>query len=251
MKFAFVAKKDQEAATIKNYLINNLQGVLDEANPDFVFTIGGDGTVLDAVRKYLDKLDKIVFVTIHTGKLGFYTEFLPNEIENIKEILKDYQAREYHLIKCQSAENINYALNEITITDQHRLFSGTIFIDDKHLMKVRGNGLCVSTPTGSTAYNKSLGGAILMPHLEAFQLTVIAPFESLNYKMISPLLLNKEQTITIKPKNKYIDITADRNWISMEDVEEIKITFAEKKVKFLKNEKNDFVTRLNKTFIGD
>lgn len=249
MRYTFLYKNEEKSIMIKKELENKLKGEYDEINPDFVFTIGGDGTVLDAVKKYLNIIDKVVFVTIHTGKLGFYTEFLPNEIDLILNLINDYDLNLYHLINYQINDDVVYALNEITITDQHRLFEADIYIDDNYLMHVRGNGICISTPTGSTAYNKSVGGAVLNPEMKALQLSLIAPFESVNNKMLSPLVLTNE-VIKVKPNNKYVDITADRHWLSKEDVKEIEIKLANKTVKFMKNKSRNFIKRLNEKFIG-
>lgn len=249
MKYAFVCKDEKSSKIIKEEIISKLKGKEDNDQPDYVFTIGGDGTVLDAVRKYLRIVDEVIFITIHTGNLGFYTEFLPSQLDKIIEVLNDLKINEYHLLKYQIEREEVYALNEITITDQHRLLEADIFINDVYFMHVRGNGICLSTPTGSTAYNKSIGGAILNPHMEAIQLSLIAPFESVNFPMLTPVVLGKE-IIKIRPKNQYIDITSDREWISKENVKEIVISLASKQVKFLKNPDNNFIKRLNEKFIG-
>ncbi len=249
MKYAFVCKDEKLSKTIKEEIIKLVPGTLNEESPELVFTIGGDGTVLDAVRKYFKLIDQVVFVTIHTGNLGFYTEFLPNELELIKKLLIKKEVSEYHLLKYQINNEEVFALNEITITDQHRLLEADIYIDNTYLMHIRGNGICLSTPTGSTAYNKSVGGAVLNPYMKAMQMSLIAPFESVNYPMLSPVVLAEEE-VKIVPKNRYIDITSDREWISKENVKEIKIKLGSKKVKFLKNSHNDFVKRLNEKFIG-
>ncbi len=249
MKYAFVCKDETSSKLIKEAIIAKLKGKEDNVMPNYVFTIGGDGTVLDAVRKYLNIIDDVIFITIHTGNLGFYTEFLPNEIDKITSSLNDVKLSKYHLLKYEIDNEEVFSLNEVTITDQHRLLEADIYINDVYLMHIRGNGICISTPTGSTAYNKSVGGAILNPYLEAVQLSLIAPFESVNFPMLTPLVLGKE-TIKIKPKNQYIDITSDREWISKENVKEIIIRLADKQVRFLKNVDNNFIKRLNDKFIG-
>lgn len=249
MKYAFVCKDEKSSKLIKQTLVEKLVGKEDNDNPDFVFTIGGDGTVLDAVRKYIKIIEKVIFVTIHTGNLGFYTEFLPKDIDQIIASLNDVKINKYHLLKYRINNEEVFALNEITITDQHRLLEADVYINDVYLMHTRGNGICLSTPTGSTAYNKSIGGAVLNPFMEAIQLSLIAPFESVNFPMLTPVVLGKE-VIKIKPKNKYIDLTSDREWISKENVLEIIISLADKQVSFLENTNNNFIKRLNEKFIG-
>ena len=57
-------------------------------NPDIVLTIGGDGTVLHAVHHYLDQIETVKFIGIHTGHLGYYTDWLPDELDELVEFLK-------------------------------------------------------------------------------------------------------------------------------------------------------------------
>ena len=117
-------------------------------------------------------------------------------------------------------------------------------------MDVRANGICISTPSGSTAYNKSIGGAIMDTSVKAFQLALIAPFQTANQKMISPIVLSLGQEITIVPQNKYLDLTFDRVFISSENIAEIKVRLTNKTVKFLKNKGIKFAKRVNEKFIG-
>lgn len=251
MKYSIVYKKDNFTIKFKKELMEKIKGTYDDENPNVVFSIGGDGTVLDAVRKYIDKLDEISFVTINTGNIGFYTEFLPEDIDLIIELLNEKNEEiSYPLIETKIDDKTHYSLNEVVFSVTHRLFEGRITIDDTHLMDLRSDGLCISTPSGSTAYNKSLKGAIVDPSIEIIQLVVMAPFETIDNRVVSPLVLSKDKKVIIEPKSKYFDVSFDRNFITYQNINKIIVKLSSKKAKFLKNKSQNFPKRLKEKFIG-
>ncbi len=250
MRYSFVCKENKQSKQIKNELLTLINGTLDEKNPEVVFSIGGDGTVLDAIHKYNLIIEDVLIVAIHTGSLGFYTEFLPNQLMLIKDLLAKKRAYlSYFLLKCTYNGKTNYALNEVTLFDQHRLFTGKIEVNGELLMNYKASGICVATPSGSTAYNKSLGGAIIDNNIKAMQISFIAPFQTLDTNMIGPVVLSSDKKIIIKPNNKQIDITFDHLIERGENVSEVVIKIASKKVKFLKNNNHNYIKRLREKFI--
>ena len=97
----------------------------DVENPDYVFAIGGDGTVLRTFNKYMDKLDTVKFLSIHTGHLGFYTDY---SVQNYEKIFFDMLAltpkiEEYPLLRvkayCSNGDLVSdyYSLNEVTVNN--------------------------------------------------------------------------------------------------------------------------------------
>ncbi len=86
----------------------------------------------------------------------------------------------------------------------------------KHFERFRGDGLCVSTPSGSTAYNKALGGALIHPSLEAMQITEIASINNRVFRTVgSPLVLPRDHTLTSRVNHDTIIITIDHVSINM------------------------------------
>jgi len=252
MRYFIVHKQDEKSLNVKNEILNKFNGILDEDMPEVVFSIGGDGTVLDVIGKYQGRIEAILIVSIHTGNLGFYTEFLPNEIDHMLKLLtQDKEVVEYALLAYEVSNHKGYALNELTISGQHHMIKAEVYIDETYLMQTRGNGICISTPTGSTAYNKALGGAVLDNDLKAIQLTLIAPFETAGNKVIYPLVISDKHEFVIKPSNPKVDLSFDRRYLSVEDGNEIKVKLSDVYVKFLKNHKHGFANRINKTFIGN
>jgi NAD+ kinase len=137
--------------------------------PELVIAIGGDGTFLKTTRMFLENRSPIF--GINRGKLGFLTEFSPDEFEDylIKIIDGDYTVAERNVMEAAHNKNGNnkslYFFNDAVISKG--AFSRTIQIElhvnDLFLIKYPGDGLIVSTATGSTAYSLSAGGPIIMP----------------------------------------------------------------------------------------
>jgi NAD+ kinase len=148
---------------------------------DFLFSIGGDGTILDAMTMVRDS--GIPIMGINIGRLGFLSSIAKDEILPAidKVLAHDYQIDSRALIRLkQPAElfgEMNYALNELTITrkDSTSLIVLHVYIDEMYLNSYWADGLIIATPTGSTAYSLSSGGPILTPGSENFVLTPIAP----------------------------------------------------------------------------
>lgn len=250
MKYFIVHKNNDISLKVKRALQLLINGTVNELNPDVVFTVGGDGTVLKAVRKYLPIIENIKIVAINTGNLGFYTQFLPTDLNLIYEtVLKQDLQITYPLLAFEIDGKKDYALNEITVSSGHKLLKADLMIDDEKFMKVVANGICVSTPSGSTAYNKSLGGAIMDPSLDAVQLTLIAPFTTVDNQMISPFVVSDQHKIKVKPENNKIDVTFDQQVKRYENIEDISVYISNKRVTFLKIDDRPFVSRVKEKFI--
>src|SRR5690606_1663768 len=211
MKFKIVSKGDERSnkikRTMKQYL-TDFDLVYDRDEPDLVISVGGDGTFLEAFHRYVHRLDKTAFIGVHTGHLGFYADYIPSEVERlIIEIAKTpYQVVEYPLLeviirsKKNGKETRNLALNEAMIKTAEGSVVFDVKIKGEHFETFRGDGICISTPTGSTAYNKALGGAIIHPSIEAIQLTEMASINNRVFRTIgTSLILPKHHTCLLEP----------------------------------------------------
>lgn len=235
----------------------NIGYKLDELNPELIISVGGDGTMLGAVRKYLDCIEEVKFLGINSGRLGFYTEFLPNEIDYLIEVLANekfhechFNLLEYNLIGPKKVIT-SYALNELAITNPIHTQIIDVFINSHHFETFRGTGFLISTPSGSTAYNKSLGGSVVHPAVKSFQLTEIASINNRVYKTISsPLVLHKNHKISLVSQNyNNIFIIADGVQEFFDDIHTIEATLSPKAVTFLTKQADDFWSRVKKAFI--
>lgn len=247
-------------ATYNQEIHSKLQAinfVPEQENPDVVISVGGDGTMLRAVQHYMDQIDRVLFVGIKTGRLGFYTDFLPTQLEELVEVFQKktfevcaFNLLEYKLVgKDQS--KIGYALNDLAITNPVNTQIIEVLIDGLHFETFRGTGFLLSTPSGSTAYSKSLGGSLIHPKVKAFQLTEMASINNRIYKTISsPLVLHQDQKIILKSNNyENVVLISDGIYESFKDFEQIEATLSNKSVSFVTKLKDDFWSRVQRAFI--
>lgn len=177
----YVEKESAEDLTIKNVKIKSLQEISQDC--DIAVIVGGDGNFLKAAR-LLALYSNIHIVGVNKGKLGFLTT-----IKSDKRILKRSlfsilrganKLSNMSMIKCKIDDKVRYpletsmALNEIAITSSRGLMFGLkVYIDGRYAFDQRGDGLIVSTPTGSTAHAMSAGGPILCHNHNSIELVAI------------------------------------------------------------------------------
>ena len=257
-RFTIVHKNDDLSSTrylqIKTELEKTM--VYDEINPELVITIGGDGTVLDAVHRYIDQLDSTYFVGVHSGTLGFYTDYNEDEWQVlVEDILKDkWKVDRRNMLEVRSNQHVYYALNEMRIEENHRTMVCDIYINGEYLERFRGNGLCVSTPSGSTALTRSLGGAIVAASIPTLQLSEIVGIHHNAYRSLqSSLILDASTKITFVPQSSRSTILGvDRDVIPFENKNEtIEVSIPYKCVSFIRYRHRGLCTRLRKAFINE
>ncbi|BAB06567.1 BH2848 [Halalkalibacterium halodurans C-125] len=264
MRFTVTSRGDDVSNTlqqkIKRYLLD-FGLTLDEQEPDIVITVGGDGTLLHAFHRYTSRLEDTAFVGIHTGHLGFYADWVPDEVEKLViHIAKTpYQIVEYPLLEVvvrhtdESESKRLLALNECTVKSQEGSLVSNVEIKGDVFEVFRGDGLCISTPSGSTAYNKALGGAILHPSLASIQISEMASINNRVYRTIgSPLVLPQHHTCLIKPLNQVeLQVTIDHFTLAYKRVKSIQCRVAEEKIRFARFRPFPFWKRVKESFIGD
>lgn len=234
---------------------------LSKKNPDVVITIGGDGMLLSAFHMYEKCLDSVRFVGIHTGHLGFYTDYRDFEVDDLLEILRSDKGESvaYPILKVTTTledgrQFTSRALNEATIKKIEKTMVADVVINHVKFERFRGDGISVSTPTGSTAYNKSLGGAILHPTIEALQLTEIASINNRVFRTIgSSVIIPKKDKIEIIPKRlgTYF-LSVDNKTYTHRNVAKVAYEIDEKKIRFVGTPSHtSFWERVKDAFIGE
>jgi NAD+ kinase len=182
------------------HMINEIGFPLEDLCPkvDFLVSVGGDGTLLSVVRKSFN-FNKPV-LGINLGTLGFLTDISMDELENF---LIDFKNKNYRIdnrmmIKGRVNSNSFVAFNDIVISRKSisSMIKIDAKIDNKHFNTYYGDGVIISTPTGSTAYNLSVGGPIVYPLTEAFIITPIAPHSLTQRPLVMPADFEIEFTIT-------------------------------------------------------
>jgi NAD+ kinase len=176
----------------------------DLFDPDLIFTIGGDGTLLDAVTHVGARQTPIL--GINTGRLGFLATVWPKNIQEALEAVvnQKYEIEERTLIALQTEqglfENQNFALNDLVITktDTSSMITIHAYLDDEFLNSYWADGLIISTPTGSTGYSLSCGGPVLLPHNQNFIVTPISP-HNLN---VRPIIIPDSSRLRLKIESR-------------------------------------------------
>jgi NAD+ kinase len=158
---------------------------------DMLVAFGGDGTILAAARLVGDAGTPILGVNL--GKLGFLAELAPGELnEAIGEILAGQYAVEQRLLLTATIsaepEHEIYALNDVVVDKARssRMINVGVYIDDAFAVMYRGDGLIISTPTGSTGYALSSGGPIVIPTSSVIGITPVSPHTLSGRPLIVP-----------------------------------------------------------------
>lgn len=174
---------------------------LESVEADLACVFGGDGSLLRAVS--LLGANQIPVVGVNVGRLGFLTEFSETElVEALPRILSgelapsDRMMLDIRLRRDGKEMQAWHALNEAVMIRLHhiQMISFRITIDEVEITEVRGDGVMAATPTGSTAYSLSAGGAIVVPGAEAICITPVNPHTVTS----RPLVVSAASTVEIE-----------------------------------------------------
>lgn len=259
-----ISNKNYESRKTKKNLIYKLQN--SGFNPsesyddraELNICIGGDGAFLRAIHR--SAFSEIPFIGINTGHLGFFQELLPNQIDAfiLKYKNKDYKIENIFMINadiCTKNKCFNLTgINEIVIKGHRsKVVHLEVFINDNHLQRFSGDGLIISTPSGSTAYNFSAGGSIVYPSLESLQITPLAPINSSAYRSLpNSVLTPGDAIIKIKPEYRYensILVLNDGMEFKYENIVSIDLSISNKKVYKLNFNKDSYWNNLKSKFL--
>ena len=222
---------------------------------DLMISLGGDGTFLQSVH-YI-RNSGVPIIGINTGRLGFLSNISKENIEStldrIKE--KEYDFQKRSLLRIFTEEDLfgedNFALNELTLhkKDTSSMITVHASLDNKYLNSYWSDGVIVSTPTGSTAYNLSCGGPIITPGCQVHILTPIAP-HNLNVRpMVVPDHL--PISLSVEGRDRSYLLSLDGKSKSIKQGEQVVIKKAEFMINVVKFEDNNFLDTIrNKMFWG-
>jgi len=223
---------------------------------DFLVSLGGDGTLLSLVRRSY-KFNKPV-AGINAGNLGFLADVKIDEVDNFLEQLKSGECRidermmiTATLVKKDATQKSFYAFNDVVATRETVSKMATIdaYIEDDIFNRYSGDGLIISTPTGSTAYNLAAGGPVMYPLTKAFIMTPICP-HSLTQR---PLVMPADFTIKIKtPKDKLLIVVDGQDDYELGCEDALIIRGSKQNAKLLhRKERNYFSVLRDKLSWGD
>ena len=144
---------------------------------DLMIVFGGDGTLLNSARQYLEY--EIPILGVNMGNVGFLTDLkVENFHTSMQEILNgNYKIEERNLVSAKFNNNHLYGLNEVVIHSgaYAQLMRYRLNVNDKVVYEQRSDGLIIATPTGSTAYSLSAGGPIIHPSLDVWTIIPMLP----------------------------------------------------------------------------
>jgi len=186
-----------------NIKIDSFENCISQS--DYVFSIGGDGTILSTIRKLEGK--QIPVLGIHIGNLGFLA--MSTE-ETLKKALNHFVANEFEIknkillkIHKESQPNkVNYSFNDVVIDhgNSGRVLKTIVSNKNEHINDYEGDGIIICTPTGSTAYSLSSGGPIVHSDLDVLTITPISS-HSLSAR---PIVLPKDSLIKIEFSKSFV-----------------------------------------------
>ena len=258
--FVFCNRKNNSLAAYDNLipiLKNHGYEVMEEysEDADLLLCIGGDGTFLSFVHKCGFPTAKIV--GINTGHLGFFQESSANDLDETIEdidngnykiqVIKPVQAKVYNAER----EFLRIGINEILVRGPYSHATHfSVSIADTKVQDFSGDGILVSTPVGSTAYNYSLDGALVSPDLDTLQLTPIAPMNTNAYRSFhSSILLPASQTVTIsgigRSTRGTVLLSFDGRTHEFNYVERVEISQSDKEIHLIRQNDYDYWSKLS------
>lgn len=255
IRYVIECKQDELSESIKDRLMKAFDGymIYDQKHPELVISVGGDGTMLYCVHKYEKVLNEVAFIGFHTGTLGFLTDYQMEDIELfINDIREgDFDFYDRHLLEINTNQGKYIALNELRIENNMRSQVLDVYINNEFLETFRGNGLCVCTASGSTAYNKSIGGAVVCSSAGIMQLSEIAGIHHNAYRSLgSSLILDRSHVVHFESSNfKNSVLGIDQHVYALEGVEFIDVTLSQQCARFAQLKKVSLIERLKRAYL--
>ena len=228
----------------------------EPAKANVIISIGSDGTFLQAVRKTDFRQDCLYLGASVKGEHGVYCDYKYDDIQPLVQTLRQatIEERRYPLLEVTiNGHKPFLCLNEFSIRSTIiRTFVMDIFIDDLLFETFLGDGMIISTPTGSTAYNKSVKGAVIDPRLPSFQVTELASVNNNRYRTLgTSFILSNERKLTLNIQqegNEFPAIAADNEALGIKQVEKVEAYLSDKVIRTAKLADNSFFEKVQRTF---
>jgi NAD+ kinase len=255
-----LAKSLETKKILEERLTSKGFDVYSDLKPDteLIISIGGDGSFLKTVHDF--NFPDVPIIGINTGHLGFFAEISPDKIDDFVEAYsnKDFIMQNISLLEAdvRTKESCfkKLAVNEVVVRgDKSRVIHLNLSFDDRMIQNFSGDGMIVSTSTGSTAYNYSARGSIVDTSLEVIQITPLHPINTNAYRCFtSSIIASSESIIKISPENTFEDstlIVIDGVEHRFSKVDSIRLNLANKQVKLLRLPNYEFWKRVSEKFL--
>lgn len=222
-----------------------------EKGIDYMISVGGDGTILQAASIIQDA--GIPIIGINTGRLGFLATIQKENMNTAIELLFKGKFHIYKRSLLEVSTNKNdfkdFALNEISVSRKNTTTMLTIntYIDDEFLNSYWADGLIVATPTGSTGYSLSCNGPIVTPEVNALVLTPISP-HNLSTR---PLIIkdNKRIKLLVESRENKFLLSMDSRIVSLNTATEVSIKKADFQLSMIELDKQSFFKTLREKLL--
>ncbi|MDO4378283.1 MAG: NAD(+) kinase, partial [Erysipelotrichia bacterium] len=203
-------------------------------------------------HKYMYCLDKTLFTGIHTGTLGFFVDYT---LKELKECINDIAYKQPQIEKKKllqvdlSCGKRYYAVNEMWL-ESYKTKALDIYLDGQLLEKYHGSGIVLSTQTGSTAFTRSVGGAVIQPGLEVIELSELSGIHHSHYRSLrNPLIVNGNTQIKIVSQDfSHTKLCFDRYDIDLPLQQEITCILADKYVQLAHYKPINWISHLKQLF---
>ena len=256
-RYTIIARPDEVSAQIQRNAEEELQNagfIRDDANADYGFIIGGDGTFIYAVHQWFYRLKKMQLYGIHTGTLGFYTDYRDSDYREFmdKFFAGDFEEVTYPLLHVDvKGVMVHHTINEVRIENPGRTQKIDVYVDGEYFETFRGTGMLVCTQLGSTAYNRSIGGSVIQEGLNLIEMAEIAGIHHAKARSLyAPIILKDTVHIVWKSESfKGALLGTDSSVYPLDDATEIEIyTCPEEWVRMLRGRKVSYFDRLKSLF---
>lgn len=217
---------------------------------DAIITFGGDGTILSAANKYLKS--EVPIMGFNVGKLGFLAEFSPVDLERS---LDDLINGEFLIVKrtvleCSHNGSTLYGLNDFVIEkkDISNMINLKIHTGENFIGEYNADGIIISTPTGSTAYNLSAGGPIIYPSSPVLAITPVSPHSLTMRPLVVPD--NHPINLIVNSRSGEANLVSDGQVeVVIKNGEEVEIKKSEYMVRLIKPKSKSFYDVLREKFL--
>lgn len=231
--------------------------VNDAKKANIIVSVGGDGAFLQAVRKTGYRQDCLYAGVSTSGSRSLYCDFHIDDISTMIEAMtkEQIEVRKYPTIQVTVDGETNFlCLNEFSIrTGIVKTFVMDVYIDDLHFETFRGDGMIISTPTGSSAYSKSVGGAVVDPMLPCMQVSELASVNNNRFRTLgSSFILSGQRKLRLtitQDGNDYPVMGLDNEALGISHVKEVDLVLSHKIVKTVKLKDNSFWEKVKRTFL--
>ncbi|TFD98217.1 NAD kinase [Jeotgalibacillus sp. R-1-5s-1] len=231
--------------------------VADYKEANIIVSVGSDGAFLQAVRKTGFRQDCLYAGVSTSRKRSLYCDFHIDDVSSMIEAMtkEQIEVRKYPTIEVTVDDETKFlCLNEFSIRSGIiKTFVMDVHIDDLHFETFRGDGMIISTPTGSSAYNKSVGGAVVDPMLPCMQVSELASVNNNRFRTLgSSFILSGQRKLRLsvtQDGNDYPVMGLDNEALGISHVQHVDLALSENIVKTVKLKDNSFWEKVKRTFL--